>query len=106
MTIDTLAKAAGVSVSCLSRVETGSRFPSAKVLKKIAKPLGFNEKELFVIAGFLSADSAEEGESNPVGKLDREVATLLAREPVEVQRTVIHILFLLKEIAGAQSKLK
>ena len=38
----------------LGRIEGGERFPSAHILRKIAKPLGFNEAELLSLTGYLS----------------------------------------------------
>lgn len=54
LTLSELASAAGVSPSHLGRIEKGERFPSAQVLRRIAKPLGFEEGELFRLAGYLS----------------------------------------------------
>jgi len=44
---------AGVSASHLGRIERGERFPSGSVLRRIAGPLGFEEDELFTLAGYL-----------------------------------------------------
>jgi len=49
-----LARAAGVSLSHLSRIERGERLPSARFLRKIAKPLGFSEGELVTLVNYLS----------------------------------------------------
>ena len=54
LTLRRLATASGISPSHLGRVERGERFPSASILRKIAKPLGFEENELFTLAGYLS----------------------------------------------------
>ena len=92
----------GVSPSHLGRVERGERFPSAAILRKIARPLGFEEDELFTLAGYLSPQSSAmaEGRSEYVGgQLDPYVGRILAQEPVEVQRAVIGILTMLKSIA-------
>ena len=64
LTLQELAAESGVSSSHLGRIERGERFPSARILRKIAKPLGFDEDELFTLAGFLSPQTsgvAEEG---------------------------------------------
>ncbi|MFH1714436.1 MAG: helix-turn-helix transcriptional regulator [Candidatus Nealsonbacteria bacterium] len=93
----------GVSPSHLGRIERGERFPSALVLRKIAGPLGFEEVELFCLAGYLP--SAKEGgpgekvEKNTLRSIDPVVAEMLAQEPVEIQRTVIGILSILRSIA-------
>ena len=102
LTLKELAHASGVSTSHLGRVERGERFPSARILRKIAKPLGFAESELFSQAGFLSPKPAVvegEGEHN-VGQLDPYVQKMLSQEPIEMQRTVIGILSVLKNIAN------
>jgi transcriptional regulator with XRE-family HTH domain len=98
MTIQELSDTSGVSVSHLARIERGERFPSARVLQKIALPLGFDDSELLILAGYRSPrpSEAEKDES----KLDPYVAGVLSQEPVEVQRTVIYILSILKTMEG------
>ncbi|GAI27702.1 unnamed protein product, partial [marine sediment metagenome] len=76
----------------------------ASILRKIAKPLGFEESELFSLAGYLSARPAgieEGGVDYSARQLDPYVARILSQEPVEVQRIVIGILSILKSIAKA-----
>ncbi len=108
LTLQELAAESGVSSSHLGRIERGERFPSARILRKIAKPLGFNEDELFTLAGFLSPQTsgvAEESSTRYNGRqLDPYVARMLAEEPPEIQRAVIGILSLLKSIARGISK--
>ena len=97
----------GVSPSHLGRIERGERFPSAAILRKLAKPLGFEEDELFTLAGYLSPQpsTVAEGRAEYSGKrLDPYVSRLLAEEPVEVQRAAIGILTLLKSIAKNLTK--
>ena len=97
-----LSQLSGISPSYLGRLESGERFPSASVLKKIARPLGIEEIELFSLAGYLSPSSSgtnEERPEYPGGELDPYVKKVLSAEPVEVQRTVIGILNILKSIA-------
>jgi len=104
MTLHELATISGVSPSHLGRIERGERFPSASILRKIAKPLGFKESELFTLAGYLSSRSAgiEERTTSYNGEqLDPYAGKILSQEPVEVQRTVIGILGILKSIARA-----
>jgi len=43
LTLRGLAAISGMSSSHLGRVERGERFPSALILRKIAKQLGFEE---------------------------------------------------------------
>jgi transcriptional regulator with XRE-family HTH domain len=107
LTLQELAAASGVSSSHLGRIERNERFPSARILRKIAGPLGFDEDELFTLAGFLSPQSpgvAEEGARYSSRQLDPYVARMLAEESPEVQRSVIGILSLLKSIAKSMAK--
>ncbi len=108
LTLMELSAASGVSSSHLGRIERGERFPSARILRKIAQPLGFSEDELFTTAGFLSPKTATGAEDNITHdnsrQLDPFVANLLAAEPPEIQRAVIGILSLLKSVARGESK--
>ncbi len=107
LTLQELAVMSGVSSSHLGRIERGERFPSAHILQKIAKPLGFEEDELFTLAGYLSPQTPSIAERNPSysgGRLDPYIASVLAQEPVDVQRAVIGILTILKSIAKSISK--
>lgn len=102
LTLRELAVTSGVSSSHLGRIERGERFPSAHILRRIAKPLGFEEDELFTLAGYLSPQSSSITESRSEyigGGLDPYVARVLAHESPEVQRAVIGILSMLKSIA-------
>jgi len=108
LTLQELAAESKVSSSHLGRIERGERFPSARILRKIAKPLGFNEDELFTLAGFLSPQATgvaeESGTRYNARQLDPYVARMLAEEPPEIQRAVIGILSLLKSISRGISK--
>jgi transcriptional regulator with XRE-family HTH domain len=108
LTLQELAAESGVSSSHLGRIERGERFPSARILRKIARPLGFNEDELFTLAGFLTPQTsgvAEESNTRYTGRqLDPYVARMLADEPPEIQRAVIGILSLLKSVARGMTK--
>jgi len=97
LTLQELARASGVSASHLARVERGERFPSARILRKIAQPLGLTESELFIIADYLPSEPSTDAPS--VGQLDPYVAAVLSREPVEIQRAVITILTVMKSMA-------
>jgi transcriptional regulator with XRE-family HTH domain len=101
LTLQELAAESGVSASHLGRIERGERFPSARMLRKLARPLGFDEDELFTLAGFLTpSGGVEEERARYSGRqLDPYVARMLAEEPPEVQRSVIGILSLLKSVA-------
>ena len=107
LTLQELADKAGVSASHLGRIERGERFPSAHILRKIAKPLNFEEDELFTLAGYLSTQGSMIAEESPlygVNRLDPYVARVLAQEPVEMQRAVIGILAILKSLAKSIGK--
>ncbi len=99
MTLYKLSSSSGVSASHLGRIENGERFPSADVLQKIARPLGFAEEELFSLAGYLSSQ-VPPVEKPTKYKLDPDVERTLAQEPVEIQKAVLRILSLLKTISG------
>ncbi len=60
LTLRELATTSGLSPSHLGRIERGECFPSAYILCRIAKPLAFDERELFTLAGFLSPISTED----------------------------------------------
>ena len=106
LTLYDLSAASGVSPSHLGRIEKGDRFPSADILQRIAKPLGFGEEELFTLAGYLSPRlGIESVKTNatalPVNhELDPYVARVLSQEPVEIQRAVVGILSILKSISA------
>ncbi len=107
VTLQELAGKSSVSASHLGRIERGERFPSAHILQKIAKPLGFEEDELFTLAGYLSPQTPMIAEKSPPygsERLDPYVARVLAQEPVEIQRAVIGILTILKSLAKSTSK--
>ena len=107
LTLHELSAMSNVSSSHLGRIEKGERFPSAHILRKIAQPLGFEEDELFALAGYLSPQPSSVAE-NPTeytgGQLDPYVARVLAQEPVDVQRSIIGILTILKSIAKSTAK--
>jgi transcriptional regulator with XRE-family HTH domain len=107
LTLRELTELSGVSSSHLGRIERGERFPSASILRRIAKPLGFGEDELFTLAGYLSPQTPGIAEATPVysgRQLDPYVAKVLAEEPAEVQRAVVGILSMLKSIARNLAK--
>lgn len=107
LTLQELASQSGVSASHLGRIERGERFPSAHILQRIAKPLSFEEDEIFTLAGYLSPQSpmvAEQGATYDGNRLDPYVARVLAQEPLEIQRAVIGILTILKSIAMSKNQ--
>lgn len=107
LTLRELSAMSGVSASHLGRIERSERFPSGSVLRKIAQPLGFEEDELFTLAGYLSPHLPSVAESRPQygrGELDPYVARVLAQEPIDVQRAVIGILSILNSLAKSTTK--
>ena len=107
LTLRELTDLSGVSSSHIGRIERGERFPSASILRRIAKHLGFEEDELFTLAGYLSPTSPGVAEAHPAysgRQLDPYVAKVLSEEPAEVQRAVIGILSMLKSIAKSLTK--
>ncbi len=107
MTLHELSAVSGVSPSHLGRVERGERFPSALILRRIARPLGFDENELFTLAGYLSSEPggvAEGRKEYAGGQLVPYVARVLAQEPPEVQHAVIGILAIIKSVARSVAK--
>ena len=107
LTLQELAAGSGVSSSHLGRIERGERFPSARILRRIAEPLGFDEDELFTLAGYLSPQRTSIAEGSPEysgSRLDPYVASVLAREPVDVQRAVIGVLTILTSLARSISR--
>ena len=103
-----LALRTGVSAAHIARIEKGERFPSARVLHKLARPLGFGERELLTLAGFRAANTTDEiGGKNQGGsdsRIDPYVSKVLGQESSEVQRMVIRILYLVKRMAKAEAK--
>jgi transcriptional regulator with XRE-family HTH domain len=107
LTLQELSSKSGVSPSHLGRIERGERFPSASILRKVAQPLGFEEDELFTLAGYLSPQSPGIADSRREyynGRLAPYVAKMLAQEPPDVQHAVIGILTMLKSIARSMTK--
>jgi transcriptional regulator with XRE-family HTH domain len=107
LTLGKISAMCGVSVSHLGRIERGERFPSGSILRRIAKPLGFEEDELFTLAGYLSPPTpgvAEGQQHYGGGELDPYVAKMLTQEPVDIQRAVLGILSILKSIAKGVTK--
>ncbi len=103
LTLQQLAAKASVSPSHLGRIEKGTRFPSARVLQRIAGPLGYQEDQLFAMAGFLNSKLGN-SETNSSDRLDPYVVSMLSQEPAETQQAVIGILTLLKNIARNMNK--
>jgi transcriptional regulator with XRE-family HTH domain len=107
LTLRELSAMSGVSASHLGRIERGERYPSGSTLRRVAKPLGFEEDELFTLAGYLSPQTQGVAESHQHyggGELDPYVARMLTQEPVDMQRAVIGILSILKNIAKSMAK--
>jgi len=99
MTLKELASASGVSPSHLGRIEKGERFPSARILRKIARPLGFSEGALFALADYLPLESISTPKGDiQIDKLDPYVVGVLAQEPLEMQRAMLAIFSMIRFI--------
>jgi transcriptional regulator with XRE-family HTH domain len=59
MSVRRLADIAGVSNPYLSQIERGLRRPSAEILQQLARALKISVETLYVRAGFLSDDDAD-----------------------------------------------
>lgn len=106
LTLNRLGTISGVSSSHLGRIERGERYPSGTILRKIAEPIGFEEAELMTMAGYLTPLDPTAVDIQPrYGKgLDPFVAGILAKEPVEVQRAVLGLLTMVKNVAQAAGR--
>ena len=56
LTLTSLQAESKVSAAFIARVEHGERYPSASVLLKIAKPLGFSKIQIFILAGYFEVE--------------------------------------------------
>ncbi|MCJ7763881.1 MAG: hypothetical protein MUO90_01820 [Dehalococcoidales bacterium] len=75
--------------------------PSTSILRRIAHPLGFNENELFILAGYLPPQSYAIAEASPGynhANLDPHIARELAKEPIDIQYAALYILSILKSL--------
>ncbi len=97
LTLYEVSRAANVSPSHLGRIERGERYPSARVLRRLAKPLGFDEIELLSLAEMVSPQTSTH--QLETVRLDPYVTFVLSQEPVEMQRAVIFILSAMKSMA-------
>ena len=105
LTLRELADSSGVSSSHIGRIERGERFPSAHVLRRIARHLGFEESELFALAGYFTPQPptvAERKAADSFAQLDPIVARALSQEPAEIQRLALVILTLIKSVAKSK----
>ena len=99
LTLGELAASADVSSSHLGRIERGERYPSARILRRLARPLNFEEADLMSMAGYLSPESTAAPKNPGCMKLDPYVSMVLSQEPEEVQRAVVAVLTVLKSMA-------
>lgn len=109
LTLTDLAKKSGISSSYLGRIEAGKRFPSASILRKLARPLDLEENELFALAGYLSSPPSDVAGENPAylgSSLDPHVVRALLQETVEVQQAALGILTILKSLARSKTENK
>jgi transcriptional regulator with XRE-family HTH domain len=85
LTLLELASKSGVSMSHLGRIENAQRYPSADVLRKIAKPLELDEEELFNLAGYLPSERKKEDDRQKHILLN-ELDILVNRVTADVNR--------------------
>jgi transcriptional regulator with XRE-family HTH domain len=100
MSCKDVAAKAGVSISYNARVEKGTRFPSAPILRKLAGPLSLDESILFKEAGYLS-QPATETPLIPEGNLDLLVGRMFSQKPVEIQRLAVNLALVMKSAASS-----
>jgi len=98
LTLKELATSSGISPSHIGRIERGERFPSARILRKLAEPLGFEQTELFTLADYIKPSPGVETPGSE--RLDPYVASVLSQEPVDIQRVVVTVLSVLKSMAN------
>lgn len=102
LTLQELAAKSGISSSHLGRIERGERFPSGRILHKLAEPLGFEQTELFTLADYIKPST--EVETPGSERLDPYVASVLSQEPVEIQRAVVTVLSVMKSMTKSAKK--
>ena len=104
MTLMELAQKAGMSSSHIGRIERGERFPSARILRKLACPLGFQEVELLTMADYMTSPESVTSVVNHLERIDPYVVTVLSQEPMEFQRLVVSIFTLMKNLSNSLVK--
>lgn len=85
LTLKDLSAKSGVSTSHLGRIENAQRYPSARVIRQIAKPLNLDEKELFNMAGYLPTDQLTTPDLEKY-KLLAELDVLVNRATADLNR--------------------
>lgn len=71
-----VASASGVSTAHIARIEKGQRYPSAKILKRLAVPLGYSEEEIFKMGGYLTV-----GASIQKGLIEYRIKQMMILKP-------------------------
>lgn len=77
LTLRQLEATSGVSASHLARIEMGKRFPSGRILGKLAGPLGFTQIELLKLAGYMSQDDSDARIDRLKAGIKREITDTL-----------------------------
>ncbi len=77
LTLRQLSAESGISSAHIARIERGERFPSGRILRRLAGPLGFAESELLKIAGFMSRDESDDRIDRLKEEIKREIADTL-----------------------------
>lgn len=85
LTLLDVSKKSGVSVSYIGRIENAERYPSPEILRKISKPLEFDEKELFSLAGYLPLEGPVTSQLYKHNLLD-ELDILIKRVTADLDR--------------------
>lgn len=98
LTAQEMSERAEISWSHLMRIERDERRPSGTVLHKLSPVLDIPEAELLRLAGYLSAETEHADCAVPSCHLDPIVAQLLAKEPVELQRQVLAMKVVARDI--------
>ncbi len=100
MTLQELGGVAGVSPSHIARIENGKRFPSARILRRLAKPLDLDETALLTLAEYMSPQYCSDSCEQPGrSRLDPYVAVVLSGEPIELQRAIVGLLRITMRVA-------
>lgn len=91
LTLKQLEEMSGVHTSHLGHIEIGERFPSGWVLKKLAKPLGFGQIELFKLAGFIDRDEIDDRIDRFKKEVREEITEALANLRTEIAQALVNL---------------
>lgn len=77
LTLKQVSHMSGVSTAHIGRIENGKRFPTGRILRKLAEPLEFSEVELCKLAGFMSRDDSDRQIERIKAEIKRDIAHAL-----------------------------